>query len=28
VVDDGVGSLKQFMEWLNAKKATGSSEGE
>jgi hypothetical protein len=28
VVDDGVGSLKQFMEWLVTKKATGSSEGE
>jgi hypothetical protein len=28
VVDDGVGSVKQFMEWLATKKATGSSEGE
>lgn len=25
VVDDGVGSVKQFMEWLATKKATGSS---
>jgi hypothetical protein len=28
VVDDGVGSVRQFMEWLASKKATGSSEGE
>ncbi len=28
VVDDGVGSVKQFMEWLATQKATGSSEGE
>ena len=27
VVDDGVGSLKQFMEWLASKRATGSSGG-
>jgi hypothetical protein len=28
VVDDGVGSVRQFMEWLATQKATGSSEGE
>jgi hypothetical protein len=28
VVDDGVGSVRQFMEWLASKKGTGSSEGE
>jgi hypothetical protein len=28
VVDDGVVSLKQFVEWLATKKAIGSSEGE
>jgi hypothetical protein len=28
VVDDGVASVKEFMGWLTAKKATGSSEGE
>ncbi len=28
VVDDGVGSVRQFMEWLATQKTTGSSEGE